>query len=114
MMKAIEIEFKTKKYLINQWVILINRYHEEMVTKVIQRGTGIVYKMKKGVTQDNMLSLMTTILECYKGGYNNLRKTVVRHALNLVNQDVFSAAEQNEFNFLNWKLEMIVNWEAHV
>jgi hypothetical protein len=25
MLKAIEIEFKTKKYLINQWVVLINR-----------------------------------------------------------------------------------------
>jgi len=36
---------------------------------------------------------MTTILECYKGGYNNLRKTVVRHALNLVNHDVFSNQE---------------------
>lgn len=26
MLKAIEIEFKTKKYLINKWVILVNRY----------------------------------------------------------------------------------------
>ena len=25
MLKAIEVEFKTKKYLINQWVVLINR-----------------------------------------------------------------------------------------
>lgn len=25
MLKAIEIEFKTKKYLINQWVVQINR-----------------------------------------------------------------------------------------
>ena len=25
MLKAIEVEFKTKKFIINQWVVLINR-----------------------------------------------------------------------------------------
>ena len=26
MLKAIEVEFKSKKFLINKWVVLINRY----------------------------------------------------------------------------------------
>lgn len=31
MLKAIEIEFRTKRYIINQWVILINRYTNEII-----------------------------------------------------------------------------------
>ena len=31
MLKAIEIEFGTKRYIINQWVILINRYTSELM-----------------------------------------------------------------------------------
>ena len=50
---------------------------------------GVVYKMKKSQAQNNMLRLMMTILECYKGGHNALRKTVVKHCLNLVQNDVF-------------------------
>ena len=33
MLKAIEIEFKTKKFLINKWVILINRYTCEFIMR---------------------------------------------------------------------------------
>lgn len=29
MLKAIEVEFKSKKFLINKWVVLINRYTGE-------------------------------------------------------------------------------------
>lgn len=29
MLKAIQIEFKNKKYIINQWVVLINRFISE-------------------------------------------------------------------------------------
>lgn len=38
MLKAIEIEFKTKKFLINKWVVLINRQTCEIITKVIEKG----------------------------------------------------------------------------
>ena len=38
MLKAIEIEFKTKKFLINKWVILINRYTCEFIMRQIERG----------------------------------------------------------------------------
>jgi len=55
MLKAIEIEFKTKKYLINAWVILINRYTCELITRLVEAGTQNVYKLKKGFTFDNML-----------------------------------------------------------
>lgn len=47
MLKAIEIEFKTKKYLINKWVILVNRYTCEQITKAIEVGLQAVYKIKK-------------------------------------------------------------------
>ena len=32
MLKAIEIEFKTKKYLINQWIVLISRFISEDIS----------------------------------------------------------------------------------
>jgi len=31
MLKAIDIEFKSKRYLINQWIVLINRYTSEII-----------------------------------------------------------------------------------
>ena len=40
--------------------------------------------------QENMTELMLIIIESYKGGYNQLRKTVISHCLNLVNADVFN------------------------
>ena len=48
MLKAIEVEFKTKKFLINKWVVLINRYTCELITRLIENGMHAVYKMKKG------------------------------------------------------------------
>lgn len=38
MLKAIEIEFKTKKFLINKWVVLINRQTCEIITRVLEKG----------------------------------------------------------------------------
>ena len=44
--------------------------------------------MKKGgINQQNLLQLIMTILECYKGGYNAIRKTIVRHCLDLVSAE---------------------------
>jgi hypothetical protein len=48
MLKAIEIEFKTKKFLINKWVILINRYTCELITRQLEKGMQAVFAMKKG------------------------------------------------------------------
>ena len=96
MLKAIEIEFKTKKFLINKWVVLINRYICEFVIKLLEKGLQKVYQMKaKGNTQNNMLQLIMTILDCYKGGYNAIRRTVVRHCMNLLSAEglVFSKTE---------------------
>ena len=95
MLKAIEIEFKTKKFLINKWVILINRYTCEFIMRQIEKGMQKVYAMKSkyAAIQQNMMELMMNIIECYKGGYNELRKTVIQHCLNLVSADVFSQEE---------------------
>lgn len=103
MLKAIEIEFKTKKFLINKWVILINRYTCEFITRQIERGMQKVYGMNKkmAAVQNNMMELMMNIIECYKGGFNALRKTVIGHCLNLVNAEVFSSREFEEINFWN-------------
>jgi hypothetical protein len=61
-----------------------------------------------------MLQLIMTILECYKGGYNAIRKTIVRHCLNLVSAEgfVFSPTEMTELNVQNDVLEDISNWET--
>ena len=47
MLKAIEIEFKTKKFLINKWVVLINRQTCENITLLLEKGLQVVYGMKK-------------------------------------------------------------------
>ena len=88
MLKAIEIEFKTKKFLINKWVVLINRQTCEIITRILEKGLQKIYAMKKGgINQQNLLQLIMTILECYKGGYNAIRKTIVRHCLDLVSAE---------------------------
>lgn len=114
MLKAIEIEFKTKKFLINKWVILINRYTCEFIMRQIERGMQKVYSFKPGPIQTNMMELMMSVIECYKGGYNALRKTVIQHCLNLVSADVFSQREFEEINYWNHKLEMVSSWEVIV
>jgi len=47
MLKAIDVEFRSKKFLINKWVVLINRYNTEQITKIIEQGVQNVYAMKK-------------------------------------------------------------------
>jgi hypothetical protein len=69
--------------------------------------------MKKKDIQQNMMTLVTTILECYKGGYNSLRKTVVSHCLNLCAATVFNPDQINEIMALNQRLNMICNWEMN-
>jgi len=61
-----------------------------------------------------MTELMLIIIESYKGGYNQLRKTVISHCLNLVSTDVFNQRESLEINFWNDKLEMVSSWEVIV
>lgn len=68
MLKAIEIEFKTKKYLINQWVVLINRYLQEEINVVMQKGMENLYKKKKSSSFEYMFYLMKTIIGCLNGG----------------------------------------------
>jgi len=36
-----------------------------------------------------MIQLVTILLKCYTGGYNQIRRNVVRHALNLLSEEVF-------------------------
>jgi hypothetical protein len=117
MLKAIEIEFKTKKFLINKWVVLINRYVCEFVIKILEKGLQKVYAMKvKGNNQQNFLQLIMTILDCYKGGYNAVRKTVVRHCMNLISAEglVFSKTEMAEIIAWNETLDEISSWEGTV
>ena len=90
MLKAIEIEFKTKKYMINQWVVLINRYLCEEINIIIESGMNGIYKLKKGVVYEDMIFLMQTIMECLKGGHNVMRKTIIKHCYNLLNKEIFS------------------------
>ena len=47
MLKAIEVEFKTKKYLVNKWVVLVNRFTCEQITRIIEMGVQNVYALKK-------------------------------------------------------------------
>jgi len=111
MLKAIEIEFKTKKYMINQWVILINRYLQEEINVLLQKGMENLYKKKKSISYDQMFYLMKTIIGSLNGGYNLLRKTVIAHCKNLVNEDVFSVSQHNELDTFTWMIDIITNWE---
>lgn len=51
MLKSIEVEFKSKKYLINKWVVLVNRFTCEQITRLIETGMPNVYKIKIPKTQ---------------------------------------------------------------
>ena len=95
-------------------MILINRYTCEFVMRQIENGMQKVYAMKPGVVQNNMLELMMSIVESYKGGYNELRKTIISQCMNLVQNDVFSPREMDEINFWNSKLDMVSNWAVFV
>lgn len=70
--------------------MLINRYLCEEINVIIENGMRNIYKLKKGVIYEDMLYLMNTVLECLKGGYNVMRKTIIKHSMNLVNKEIFS------------------------
>lgn len=46
MLKAIEIEFKTKKFIINQWVVLMNRNVADKINEILKYVPGIVQNKK--------------------------------------------------------------------
>jgi WASH complex subunit 7, N-terminal len=46
MLKAIEIEFKTKKFMINQWVVLMNRNLGDKITDLLHGAKQNVVKKK--------------------------------------------------------------------
>lgn len=48
MLKSIGIEFQKKRYLINQWIILINRYTSEIIDEIVVRGIAKVGQESKG------------------------------------------------------------------
>lgn len=70
--------------------------------------------MKKGATFEDMLYLMKTILECLKGSHNFIRKTTIRHCMNLINKDIFSQTELTQIEVFGERLDNIANWEWNV
>lgn len=68
----------------------MNRYLSEEINILLQRGMDNLYKKKKSALFDLMFYLMKTIIGSFNGGYNILRKTVVNHCKNLINEDIFS------------------------
>ena len=85
MLKSIEIEFNKKRFLINQWVTLINRYNSEMIDQIIVKGIDRVGKwFSKGQFYEDMMFLLTTIFESHQGGHNFMRSTVIYHCFNLM------------------------------
>ncbi len=57
---------------------------------------------------------MKTIIGCLNGGFNILRKTVISHCKNLVNEDIMSKSERNQLDLYMWKIDIITNWEWYV
>ena len=43
-----------------------------------------------------------------------MRRTVIKHCLNLVNYGIYSNREMEEINYWNSKLELVCNWEEIV
>lgn len=94
MLKAIEIEFKTKKFMINQWVILMNRNLGDKIGVIMQGAHQTVQKKKfKEPLNKWVPYLMNTIQESLDGGYNILRKTVVTHCKCLIFEDILGKSE---------------------
>jgi len=73
-----------------------------------------LYKKKKSATYEYMFYLMKTIIGSLNGGYNLLRKTVISHCKNLVNEEVFSPSQHNELDNFTWTIDIITNWEWYV
>jgi hypothetical protein len=112
MLKAIEIEFNKKRYLINQWISLINRYTSEMIDQIIVKGINSVGQWySKGQFYEDMMFLLTTIYESHQGGHNFMRSTVIYHCFNLMKGQVFVQKELAEIRYLCQRLEQITDWE---
>jgi len=60
MLKAIEIEFKTKKYMINQWVVLINRNIANEISGIL--GLAL-QNLKSGKLKDWPLKWMQYLMQ---------------------------------------------------
>lgn len=106
MLKAIEIEFNKKRYLINQWISLINRYTSEMIDQIIVKGINSVGQWySKGQFYEDMMFLLTTIYESHQGGHNFMRSTVIYHCFNLMKGQVFVQKELGEIRYLCQRLE---------
>lgn len=43
-----------------------------------------------------------------------MRRTIVRHCMNLVQGSSFAPKELQEINYWNWKLDLVSNWEQNV
>mgnify|MGYP001078577034 CR=1 FL=1 len=118
MLKAIEVEFRNKRYLINQWVQLINRYTSEIIDQIIVKGINSVGQWyTRGQFYEDMMFLLTTIYESHQGGHNFMRTTVIYHCFNLLtssSSQVFNQKELSEIKYLCQRLEIITNWEKIV
>ena len=90
MLKAIEIQFRIKKNVINQWISLINRYTSEHVDQIIVKGIDTVGQWHaRGQFYEDMIYLLTTIYQSHQGGSNFMRKTVISHCFNMLSAQVF-------------------------
>lgn len=87
MLKSIEITFKQKRYIINGWVTLINRYTSEIIDQIIVKGIDTVgHWYNRGQFYEDMMFLLTTIYTTHQGGNNFMRTTVINHCFNLMTQ----------------------------
>jgi len=101
MLKAIEIEFRQKRYIINQWVTLINRYTSEIIDQIIVKGINSVGQWYvKGQFYEDMMYLLTTIYESHQGGHNFMRSTIIYHCFNMMQSQVFNQKELSEIRYL--------------
>ena len=66
MLKSIEIEFRNKRHIINQWITLINRYTSEIIDQIIVKGINTAGQWYiKGQFYEDMMYLLTTIYEAH-------------------------------------------------
>ena len=90
MIKTIQIEFQKKRYIINQWVTLINRYTSEIIDQIIMKGIADVGMWNtKNQHFEDMMFLLETIYKSHQGGHNFIRKTVIQHCFDLMANHVF-------------------------